>query len=179
MCGEDILIPFAVLDIAAQEGKAEPLGQFRHAFRAIGEFPMADHGFNAQGLLHRHHIGSLGLQIGPGALPGIAAIQQQAAPGAFCSDGLDDGRHAIHPTHGPEAPGEVSEIKISQRMGQCRAARKAEFSKEGLSRNVRHPAARFPDADLGRGFTKEHRHQLAVQIRHMDQRNLAKRRKTQ
>jgi len=71
---EDILIPVAVLDIAGQKRKAEPLGQFRHAVRAIGEIPMADHGIYAQGLLHRDHIGGLRLQICPGALPGIAAI---------------------------------------------------------------------------------------------------------
>jgi hypothetical protein len=119
------------------------------------------------------------LQIGPGTLPGIAAIEQQAAPGALRPDRLDDGRHAIRPAHGAEAPGEVGKIQIGQRMGEGRVPRQAEFGQKSLPGDMGQPAARFADANLRRSFAEEHRHQLAVQIRHMDQRDLAERRKAQ
>jgi hypothetical protein len=57
------------------------------------------------------------LQIDPGTLTGIAAIQQQAAAGAFRTNRLDDGRYMMRPARWAEALRKISKIKISQRMG--------------------------------------------------------------
>ena len=162
---EHRLLPFIVANVLRQERERRGVGDLLDPIGAVGELPMADHGFDFQCRQDVEHVLGLGLQRGPAALPAVAAIQQQhlvvAALGAHRIDQRTD---AIHASHAAVIAGQRHEIIGGQRVGIGRSDGDVEvFSELGVGQMRRQPL-RFADAEIDRRLAEIQRHQLGVGI---------------
>ena len=88
---------------------------------------------------------------------------------------LDHGRGAIETADLAVGLGQRLEILRCQCIGGRRAGRDAEAGEKLLAGNVRRKTFRVADAEIGRGLAEIQRHQLAVDIGDMHQRDVSER----
>ena len=69
---------------------------------------------------HIDHVLALGLQAGVGAVPGVAAIQQDCI-GTVGANGIDDRRHTVHATHAPIGLRQRRKVTRAERVVRRRA----------------------------------------------------------
>ena len=165
---EDRLLPFIVADVLRQERERRLVGDLLDALGAVGEFPMADHGVDLQRRHDVDHVLGFGLQRGPASLPGVAAIQQQhLVVAAFGAHRADQRRDAIHAAHAPVVAGERNEIVRGQREGVRRAGSDIEVLPELGVGDMRRQSLGFADAEIDRRLAEMQRHQLRVDVGHV------------
>ena len=92
------------------------------ALRAESEFPVAGHDVHAEQLAGIHHVLAIGPQRGGGALPGIAAVQQQRA-GTLRAHLVHQGFQVGKAADLAVGLGGLGEVEISEgvRLERCRA----------------------------------------------------------
>ena len=69
-----------------------------HALGAVGELPVRGHDIDPELALRRDHVRALRPQREPGALPAVAAVEQQRA-GALAAYAPEEGREMCEPAH--------------------------------------------------------------------------------
>ncbi len=172
--GKHRLLPFGVANVERQERIAELFRQLLHPLLAVGELPMARHGVGLQQLDAVDHVLALGAQRAERALPRVAAVEKQhavlSAPG---SHRLDHGCGAVEPADAAVASGEGSKIVGRERVGRGRTRRNAELAQEIAAAQMRRQSPRLADADIGGRLAQIDRHELAVQVGHVQERDIA------
>ena len=71
------LVPFGVKDILAEGREGQTLYKFCHPLAAEREFPVEGHRVGLQPVHHVDHVLRLRVVAGVGAVPGVAAVEQQ------------------------------------------------------------------------------------------------------
>ena len=122
-----------------------------------------------------NHVLAAGLQRRPRTLPGIAAIEQHDLVAALGTDGVDDSRRPIQTADTTIGLGESLEILRGQSVGRRRPGRDPEAGEKLLAGDMRRLAARLSDAEIDRRLAEIERHQLAMNIGHVNQRDVAER----
>ena len=137
---------------------------------------MAGHGV---GLQQRHavdHVLAFAAVCAERALPGIAAVEEQdfvvAALGAHA---LDHCREPVEPADAAIGFRQRREILIGQGVGRRRFLRNAETLEKIPAGKMRRLPFRFADAEIDRRLPEIDRHELAVNIGDMQQRDVANR----
>ena len=163
---EHRLLPFVVAHVLRKEGERRLVGDFLDAIRAIGEFPVTDHGVDLKGRHDVDHVLRLGLQRSPTSLPGVAAIEQQhfvlAALGAHC---IDQRGGAVHAAHAAVVARERYEIIRSQCISIGRTRGDVEILPELRVSEMRRQAFVRADAEIDRRLAEIQRHQLRMIVR--------------
>ena len=138
---------------------------------------MPGHRVHAEQVAGRDHIGAPRPQRGAGALPGVAAVEQQRAPrarlGAQAPHQRRQVREAAHPA---VALGQRREIAVRERVRLAAAGRDAEALEERRADQVRRAAARRAEAEVGVRLAKVQRQQLRVAVGEVQQPQFAERR---
>ena len=86
---------------------------------------------------------------------------------------LHDGGDAIEAAHAPVGLRQLGEVLIGERVGLGRFRRKRELLEEGLAGDVGNDALGFADADVHGRLAEVQRHELAVDVRHVHERDVA------
>jgi len=168
------LVPFGVKDVLAQRGKGQAFDQFGDPVGAQGEFPVKGHRIGLQRVHHVDHILPLGVVAGIGAVPGIAAVQQQRV-GPVGADGVHHVGDPVHAAHPAICPGQRREIVIGQRIGRGAAILDPVEAAEIGAGDMGHLPLGRADAQVHLGLAEIDRHQLGVDVGDMDQGQVAER----
>ena len=160
-------------DVGGEERISEILNDLVYAIGAEGELPVADHGVGLQQLHAVDHVLAVGLQRGIGALPGVAAIEEQhLVVAAFGADGLDQRGGAVKPAQLAVGGRQVHVIKEGVGVGQRRARLDAEVLEELLAHQVRRNAGIVAHADIGVRRPEVDGLELGVHVGEVQQRDL-------
>ena len=136
---------------------------------------MAGHGVRLQ---QRHAVDHVLTAARIGAertLPGVAAIEQQHLAVAFGTHLLDHRRQPIEAADLAVAFGKRGEIPIGHRIGGGRFRRDAEFGEEIRAGQMRRQSLGGADAKIDARLAEIDRHQLAVDVGDVQQRDIADR----
>ena len=143
-----------------------------HALGAVGELPVRGHDIDAELALRRDHVRAFRPQREPGALPAVAAIEQQRA-GALAAHAPDQGREMCEPSHLAVGACRALEVERGEGVRLRRARLDAERLEQALADQVRRPARRFAHADVHARLAKPEGCELRVRIGEVEQRDVA------
>ena len=144
------------------------LDRLQHAPRAVGEFPVRRHVIDAEEALRADHVGALSPQRGGGALPAVAAIEEQRvrSRGAQALDQRSDMRV---PPQAAVATGGGCKIQRGESVRLGCAGRDAVVAEEGFPHQVR----RMPVADVDVRLAEMDRQELRMHIGDVHERDIA------
>ena len=132
---------------------------------AIGEFPMAGHRLDAEQVGGIDHVGALQRVGKPGALPEIAAVEQQRAPAAgFAAHPVDQRLQMRKAAELAESSGGLLELDAGEGIGVGAVGADAEAIEEGASDQMRRVAPHRSDAEIDARLAKKHRPKLRMGI---------------
>ena len=175
LIGGEILggfIPFRVKDILAKCGERQIAYNIAHTVRAEREFPVEGHCIGFQQVHDVHDILPFSFVASVGAVPCIAAIQQQRI-GTISANAIDHSRHAVHATHLAIGLTKGCEIIIAQRVVRRATVFDAVQPAEICASDMRHLPFVGPNAKVDFGLAEPDRLQLRMNVRDVDQRNIA------
>jgi hypothetical protein len=172
---EHLLVPLGVAHVAGQKRKREFADQLLDPLGAIGELPMGGHGLDAERVHDLDHVRALGGERGVGALPGVAAVEQQGLAGPLGADRLDQGRQAVDAADLAVGPSQRRVILRCQDMGLGGAGRDPELAQEVGAGEVGRLAERRADPKVDRGLAEVDRHELGVDVGEVQKGDLANR----
>src|SRR4051794_636258 len=173
------LIPFRVAHVLRQKRKCEIADELFHPLSPEREFPMADHCIGPQ---QRHavaHVLAFADEGCVAVLPGVAAVQEHDAIATLLPYGLENCRDAIEPAEATVGFRQCAEISFGQRIGLRRSGCDAIAVQESLAADMRHQASRGADTEIAGRFAKEDRHELGMDVRDMNERDIPNRIKAQ
>jgi hypothetical protein len=132
---------------------------------AIGEFPMPGHRLDAEQVGGLHHVGAVHRVGEPGALPEIAAVEQDRALVADIGAQLVDQRLQMRKAAEPAEPaGGLLELDAGKGVSVGAVGSDAEAVEERLADQVRRLAGHRTDAEIDAGLAEEHRLQLRMGV---------------
>ena len=132
---------------------------------AIGEFPMAGHRLDAEQVGRIHHVGALQRIGKAGALPEIAAVEQQRAPAAgLAAHPVDQCLQMRKTAELAESPGGLLELDAGESIGVRAVGADAETIEEGSCDQMRRIAPHRADAEIDARLAEKHRPKLRVGI---------------
>ena len=136
-------------DVLRQEFALEAFEVGAQRLFAIGEFPMAGHRVDAEQVGGVDHVGALQRVGKAGALPEIAAVEQQRAPGAdLAAQPIDQRLQMRKAAELAESPGGLLEFDAGEGVGVGAVGADAEAVEEG---SCRPDAADCPASSRCRG----------------------------
>jgi len=156
--GDDVLrdeIDVGVLEILVDD--------FHHPFGAEGRLPVRGHDIDAELDAGVDHVLRVAPQRGGGALPGVAAVQQQGA-GALCANLVDQGFQVGETADLAVDLGGFGEVEVGEGMGLGATGLDAVFLQQMLADQMRHLAEGSADAKVDVGLAEPHRQQLGVTV---------------
>src|SRR6185503_7726474 len=132
---------FGEEDVLRQELALETFEVGAQRLLAIGEFPMAGHRLDAEQVGGVDHVGALQRVGKAGALPEIAAVEQQRAPSAgFAAHPVDQRLKVRKAAELAESPGGLFELDASESVGVRAVGPDAETVEEGACDQMRRVA---------------------------------------
>src|ERR1700682_662051 len=161
-------------DVLRQEFALEALQVAAQCRFAIGEFPMAGHRLDAEQVRCLDHVGALHGIGEPGALPQIAAIEQQRAFGAdIAAQTLDQRLQMREAAELAEPNGGFLEIERREGVGvgAIRPYRKA--VEKGAAHQMRRFSLHRADPEIDARFAKIYRQQLRMSVGHVQDARIA------
>ncbi len=164
----------ADLDVLGHEIALEGLDVLDDLGVEVGELPVTGHHIHAQQVAGADHVHAAGPIGGAGALPGVAAVQQQAvavaALGAHALDqGLEMGEAADH----AELVGRLVEVQIGEGVGLDAAGGDAEVLEEAFAHDMRGLTERLAQADVHVGLAEIDGVELGVGVGDVQQGHVA------
>ena len=145
---------------------------FLDARGAVGHLPVRCHDVHAQRDTRIDHVLGIGPQGRGGALPGVAAIEQQGAR-ARSAHLVDQGLQVREAAHLAVSAGGGGEIEIAESVCVDAASLDVVGLQQMLAHQVRHAAHRSADAQVHVGLAEIDRLQLRVAVGHVHQRHIA------
>src|SRR6202042_203527 len=134
-------------------------------FLAIGEFPMSGHRFDAKQVGRLNHVGAARGVRQPGALPGIAAVEQQRALRSYLiAQPLDQGFQLREAAELAEAASGFFEIKRGERISIGALRLDAEPVEEGAANKMRWLPGHCAEAKIDARFAKIAGQELRMRI---------------
>ncbi len=135
---------------------------------------MAGHRLDAEQVCGLDHVGALhGVGL-PGALPEIAAVEQQRAPGAGIGAQPVDQRLQMRKAAELAEPYRgLLEIEAGEGIGVGAVGPDAETVEKGAADQMRRPALHRADAEIDARLAKIHRQQLRMGIGHVQDARIA------
>ncbi len=161
-------------DILRHEVAGELVDVPQHFGVLVGELPVAGHHVDAETIAGPHHVASAGPVRGPGSLPGVTAIEQQAVlRPRLVAQTLDQRLQVRESADRSIAARRVHEVEM--RDGMCKPAARldARMLEQRLADEVRRPVPRIAEAHVDAGLAIVDRQQLGVTIGKMQQARLA------
>jgi hypothetical protein len=126
---------------------------------------MAGHRLDAEQVGGVNHVGALQGVGKARALPEIAAVEQQRAPGAgLAAHPVDQRLQMREAAELAESPGGLFEFNAGERIGVGAVGPDAEAIEESPPDQMRRVALHRPDAEIDARFAEEHRPKLRVGI---------------
>ena len=161
-------------DVLRQEFALEAFEIGAQRLFAIGEFPMAGHGLDAEQVCGIDHVSALQRVGEAGALPEVAAVEQQRPPGSDV---------AAQPVHQrlqmrkaaelAESSGSLFKFDTGEGIGVGAVGADTEAIEEGLADQMRRVAPHRADAEIDAGLAKKDRPKLRMHIRHVQDAGVA------
>ena len=145
----------------------------QHLF-AIGEFPVAGHGIDAEEVGGLDHVGALRRVGQAAALPQIAAVEQQRIAGAGV--GAQPVNQRFQMGKAAHAAVTLRRLLKSRKVKACAlaaAGRDAEMLEKRAADQMRRLAAHGADADIDARLTEIDRLQLGVRVGQMQDADIA------
>jgi hypothetical protein len=139
---------------------------------AIGRFPVQGHDVDAERLAGVDHVLGVGPQRGAGALPGVAAVEQQGA-GAAGLHALDQGGQVGEAADLAVGLGGLVEIQVGEGVGLEGVRLDAEVLEQLVADQVRHLAELVADAEIDVRLAEVDRQQLGVAVGDVQQADVA------
>ena len=153
------------VDVLRQEFALEALEIGAQRLFAIGEFPMAGHRLDAEQVGRLHHVGALRTVGEPGALPHVAAVEEQRA---FLPDvvtqAVDQRLQMRKAAELAEAASGLFEIDGGEGIGVGTVGPDAEMVEKGAADQMRRPALHLADPDIDAGLAEIDRQQLRMRV---------------
>src|SRR6185369_786717 len=144
-------------DVLRQELALEAFEVGAQRLFAIGEFPMAGHRLDAEQVGGIDHVGALQRVGKPGALPEIAAVEQQRTPGAdLAAQPVDQRLQMRKPAELAESPGGFFELNAGEGIGVGAVGPDTEAVEEGASDQMRRVAAHRTYAEIDARLAEKH-----------------------
>ncbi len=149
------------------------LDGFHDPFGAIGEFPVRRHGVDAKQFLCADHVTAFRPHRCRRTLPGVAAIQEEAAAMPFGANAFQQGRQVGETADLAVAPGCFRKVQVGKGIGAASACRHMEILEVGVAHEMRRPSPGGSDAKVDVGFAKVHGQKLGMAVGHMQQTDVA------
>ena len=160
--------------VLRQELALEALEIGAQPFLAIGEFPMAGRGLDAEEICGVHHVLAVHGIGETAALPEIAAVEQQrAARARFGAQAVDQRLQMREAAEPAVAVRGLREIEIGEGVRQPRFRRDAEMLEKGLADQMRRPAGHAADAEIDARLAEIHRRKLRMRVGHVQHARIA------
>ena len=161
-------------DVLRQELALEALEIAAQRLLAIGEFPMAGHRVDAEQVGGVDHVGALHDVGKARALPEIAAVEQQRAAGAdIAAQAIDQRLQMREAAELAEPLRGLFEFDAGEGIGVGAVGADAEAVEEGLADQMRRVALHRADAEIDAGLAEEHRLELRMRIRDVQDARIA------
>ncbi len=169
------LVPLGVAHVLRQERELELPDQFFHALGAERELPVPDHRVRLEQRHAVDHVLALAGERRVAVLPGVAAVEEHDAVAALGADRLQDRGNAIEAAKTAVAAGQRLKIVRGQRIGGGRARLDIIEIEKGLAGDMRDEPLDLADAEVRRRLAEQQRHELGMDVRDMNQRDVAER----
>ena len=155
--------------LAFEAGEVFAQGRF-----AISEFPMPGHGIDAEQIGGLDHAGALRRIGETGALPDVAAVEQQRiARAGFRAQAVDQGFQMRKAAHAAVAVRGVLIVEEGEGMRDATARRDVEVFQESAADDMRRFSAHIADADIDARLAEKNRLQLGVAVGQMQDADIA------
>ena len=152
-------------DVLRQKFALEALKVAAKRLFAIGEFPVAGHRLDAEQVRGFDHVGALHGVGKPGALPQIAAIEQQRAFGSgVAAQALDQRLQMREAAELAEAGRGFLEIETAEGVGVGTVGPDAKSIEKGAADQMRWFSLHRADPEIDARFANIHRQQLRVRV---------------
>ena len=143
-------------------------------FFAIGEFPVAGHGIDAEEVCGLDHVGALRRVGKAAALPQIAAVEQQrTARTGIRAQPIDQRFQVGEAAHAAVTLCRLLIIEEGEGVRAAAAWRDAKMLEEGAADQVRRLPAHRADADIDARLTEKNRPQLGMGVGEMQYADIA------
>ena len=161
-------------DVLRQELALEAIEIVAQRLLAIGEFPMAGHRLDAEQVGGIDHVGALHGIRKAGALPEIAAVEQQRTPGAdIAAQAVDQRLQMREAAELAEPSGALLEFDTGEGIGIGAVGTDAEAIEKGLADQMRRVALHQADADVDARLAEIERLELCMGIGHVQDARIA------
>ena len=145
----------------------------QHCF-AVSELPMPGHGIDAEQIGGVGHVDALHHQGLAGALPHVAAVEQQRiARAGFRAQPVDQSFQVRKAAHAAVAVRGVLIIEEGEGVGDAAAGHDVEIFEEGAADDMRRFSAHIADADIDARLAEINRLQLGVGVGQMQDADIA------
>ena len=141
---------------------------------AVSELPMPGHGIDSEQIGGVGHVEALHHQGLTGALPHVAAVEEERiARAGFRAQPVDQSLQVRKAAHAAVAVRGVLIIEEGEGVGDAATRHDVEIFEEGAADDVRRLSTHIADADIDARFAEIHRLQLGVGVGQMQDADIA------